>query len=157
VTAGKPQRLFLDSNVITGGILSPWGLDKSLLALCAARICRMILSEVVQHEVENNLIEKLAAGGKQEYVERTLADYSKLLALADPEIVPFPSLIEVQASRHLIRHEADVPVLLSAMASHPDWLITNNTKHFTPLVASKTGLRIVTSKQYFQSLARRIG
>ena len=28
-------------------------------------------------------------------------------------------------------HEADVPVLLSAMAAKPDWLLTHNTKHFT--------------------------
>jgi hypothetical protein len=34
-------------------------------------------------------------------------------------------------SRRLIRREADVRVLLSAMGSKPDWLLTHNTKHFT--------------------------
>ena len=56
-----------------------------------------------------------------------------------PEIVPFQTEAEVIAGRHLIRHAADVPVLLSAIASRPDWLITHNTKHFTPVVARRTG------------------
>jgi hypothetical protein len=30
----------------------------------------------------------------------------------------------IRASRNLIRHKADVPVLLSAMARKPDWLLT---------------------------------
>lgn len=29
----KPLRLFLDSNVLTGGILAAWGLDKAVLSL----------------------------------------------------------------------------------------------------------------------------
>ncbi|SRR6266567_4868414 len=44
------------------------------------------------------------------------------------------SASSVQSSRHLIRHAADVPVLLSAMASKPDWLLTHNIKHFTQAV-----------------------
>src|SRR5256885_6630519 len=35
---------------------------------------------------------------------------------------PYPAEALVRSSRHLIRHAADVPILLSAMASKPDWL-----------------------------------
>ncbi len=45
---------------------------------------------------------------------------------------------------HLIRHVADVPVLLFAMASKPDWLLTHNKKHLTQTVAQRTSLRITT-------------
>jgi AbrB family looped-hinge helix DNA binding protein len=38
LTQERRVRLFLDSNVLTGGIVSPWGLDRAVLALCAARI-----------------------------------------------------------------------------------------------------------------------
>jgi hypothetical protein len=47
VTGQRRIRLFLDSNVLTGGILSPWGLDKATLWLCAAKVCRLVLAEVV--------------------------------------------------------------------------------------------------------------
>lgn len=38
------MRLFFDSNVLTGGIVSRWGLDRALLSLCAARICKLVLA-----------------------------------------------------------------------------------------------------------------
>jgi len=56
VTSRRRIRLFLDSNVLTGGIVSPWGLDKASLSLCAARVCKLVLAEVVRDEVEENLL-----------------------------------------------------------------------------------------------------
>jgi hypothetical protein len=76
-----------------------------------------------------------------------------MLRLTSPELVPYPSKELVVSSRHLIRHAADVPVLLSAMASRTDWLLTHNTKHFTPAVAERTGVRIATPQQFFQTLS----
>jgi hypothetical protein len=61
-----------------------------------------------------------------------------------------------QSNRHLIRHAADVPVLLSAIARIPDWLLTQNTRHFTKGVAERTGLRIATPAEFFRALAKLI-
>ncbi len=69
------------------------------------------------------------------------------------EIIPFPELEAVIAGRRLIRHASDVPVLLSAMEPKPDWLPTHNTKHFTPVVAQRTGLRIATPVEFFRTLS----
>ena len=145
-------RLFLDSNVLTGGIVSPWGLDKAVLSLCAARLCRLVLAEIVRDEVEENLLfhaERLPALDGDELIEH----YRRLVKLTDPEIVPYPEKTLVQSNRHLIRHAADVPVLLSAMSSKPDWLLTHNTKHFTQAVANRTGLRIATPAEFFRTLS----
>ena len=46
-----------------------------------------------------------------------------------------------------------MPVLLSAMASKPDRLLTHNTKHFTNVVAQRTALRIATSAEFFRALS----
>ena len=145
-------RLFLDSNVLTGGIVSRWGLDKAALFLCAARLCKLVLAEVVRDEVEENLLlhsEHLPALEADELIEH----YHRLVKLTDPEIVPYPAGELVKSSRHLIRHAADVPVLLSAMASKPDWLLTQNTKHFTQSVAKRSGLRIATPAEFFRTLS----
>ena len=126
--------------MLTGGIVAPWGLDKAVLSLCAARVCRLVLADAVREEVEENLLvhaRNLLAKQADEVIE----DYRRLIELTKPEIVPFPELGAVLAGRKLIRHEADVPVLLSAMEAKPDWLLTHNTKHFTPVVAHRTGLR----------------
>ncbi len=151
----KPLRLFLDSNVLTGGILAAWGLDKAVLALCAARICRMVLAEYVRDEVEENLLSRAAQFSPAE-ADQVIEDYGKLLKLARPEMVPLPAAQEVARARHLIRHAADVPVLLSAIQAQPDWLLTHNTNHFTPAVAKRTGLRIATPAGFFRALAQEI-
>lgn len=145
-------RLFLDSNVLTGGILAPWGLDKAVLSLCAARICRMVLAEVVRQEVETNLLLRATAFG-DEAARRLVDSYLKLVSLARPEIVPPPAEVEVRRSRALIRHEPDVPVLLSAIRSRPDWFLTHNRKHFDRAVARRTGLRIATPVEFFSAVA----
>jgi predicted nucleic acid-binding protein len=152
VTGGARLRLFLDSNVLAGGILAPWGLDKAVLSLCGAGICRMVLSEVVRQEVETVLLEQAATLGEIE-ARQVVEDYLKLLKLARPEIVPPPPEAVVARSRSLIRHEADVPVLLSAIRSRPDWLLTHNRAHFTEAVARRTRLRIATPAEFFKVLA----
>jgi hypothetical protein len=94
--------------VITGGIVSPWGLDKAVLSLCAARICRLVLAEVVREEVEENLL--LSAGRLcAEEAEELIENYRRLIELIRPESIPYPGADIVQANRHLIRHESDVP------------------------------------------------
>lgn len=151
----KPLRLFLDSNVLTGGIIAAWGLDKAILSLCASRICQMVLAEYVREEVEDNLLKRAASFPPKE-ANQILDDYAKLIKLAKPELIALPSAADVAKSRHLIRHAADVPVLLSAIAAQPDWLLTHNTDHFTPTVAARTGLQIATPGRFFVTLAEGI-
>ena len=148
--------MFLDSNVLTGGIVSAWGLDKAVLSICAARVCKLVLAEVVREEVEENLLlhaERLPALDADDLIDH----YHRLIKLTDPEMVARPAKALVESSRHLIRDEADVPILLSAMASRPDWLLTHNTKHFTPAVARRTGLRITTPAEFFRTLSALFG
>jgi hypothetical protein len=77
--------------------------------------------------------------------------------LTDPEMIARPEWTLVLSSRRLIRHEADVPVLVSAIAGNPDWLLTRNTKHFTPSVAQRTGIRIATPADFFRTIASLFG
>ncbi len=152
MTRGRKIRLFLDSNVLLGGIISPWGLDKAALSLCAARVSKLVLAEVVRDEVAENL---LLHGQRLQpaEAEKLMESYRRLIQLADPEVIPYPSRERVLSSRHLIRHAADVPVLLSAIAGKPDWLLTHNTRHFTPAVGQRAGLRIATPAEFFRRLS----
>jgi len=152
VTSRRRIRLFLDSNVLTGGIVSPWGLDKASLSLCAARVCKLVLAEVVRDEVEENLLLHAERLPSME-ADRLIEDYRRLIKLTNPELVPYPDDDLVGSSQHLIRHAADVPVLLSAVASKPDWLLTHNTKHFTKTVAQRTSLRFATPAEFFRALS----
>lgn len=152
MTAPRRLRLFLDSNVLTAGIVSSWGLDKAVLSLCAAKVCRLVLGEIVRDEVEENLL--LHAGRLPSLdADQLIEDYRRLIKLSHPEIVPYPDKDLVRASHGLIRHAADVPVLLSAMAAKPDWVLTHNTRHFTKVVAQRTSLCIATPAEFFRALS----
>lgn len=140
-------RLFLDSNIIVGGATAPWSFDRVVLKLCAARVHRMIYAEAVKVEVERFLL----AYAEEHAADWLLTEYDKFLRLARPEEVPYPTRDEVAASRTIIRHAADVPVLPSAVRTRPDWLLTNNTEHFTPTVAARTGLRIADPETFIRT------
>jgi predicted nucleic acid-binding protein len=145
-------RLFLDSNVLLGGIVAEWGLDKAVLSMCAAKIARLVLAEAVRDEIEENLVihaQRLPAPEADKLIE----NYRRLIDLTSPEIVPYPDSADVRTARNMIRHEADVPELLSAIAAQPDWLLSHNTKHFTAAVAPWTGLKIATPIKFFRTLS----
>ncbi|PYV35586.1 MAG: hypothetical protein DMG09_19345 [Acidobacteria bacterium] len=85
----KQLRLFLDSNVLTGGIVARWGLDRAVLSLCAAKICRLVLAEAVREEVAENLLLHAPRLDAPE-AQQLLDDYTRLIELAQPEVVPYP-------------------------------------------------------------------
>jgi hypothetical protein len=112
----------------------------------------LVLAEVVRDEAEENLLihsRRLPPVDSGPLIE----DYRRLLRLTNPELVPYPEEGLVRRNRNLIRHAPDVPVLLSAMASKPDWLLTHNTRHFTKAVAQRTSLRIATPADFFRALS----
>jgi predicted nucleic acid-binding protein len=150
VSGQRRIRLFLDSNVLRGGIVSPWGLAKATLSLCTAKACKLVLAEMVRDEVEGNLL--LHAERLPSDADQLIDDYHRLIKLTNPELVPYPDKHRVRSSRNLIRHEA-VPMLLSAIASKPDCLLTHDTKHFTKTVAQRTSLRIATPAEFFRELS----
>jgi hypothetical protein len=43
-------------------------------------------------------------------------------------------------------------VLVAAIKSQPDWLVTKNTHHFTKAVAQRTGLKIIHPDQFIKVL-----
>lgn len=155
MNAKRRLRLFLDSNVLTGGLIAVWGLDKAVLSLCAARVCRLVLAEAVRDEVEENLLLHASALSASA-ADQLIQDYNRLLRLTKPEIVPYPSKTLVDSNLHLIRHAPDVPLLLSAMASRPDWLLTHNTRHFPKVVGERAGLRIATPAEFFREISETL-
>jgi hypothetical protein len=78
-----------------------------------------------------------------------LAEYTGLIKLARPELVPYPGEAAVLAARRLIAQEADVPVLLSALTAKPAWY-----KPGTAQVAQRTGL--TAPVEFFRQLAQGI-
>jgi predicted nucleic acid-binding protein len=46
----------------------------------------------------------------------------------------------------------DAPILAAVLASQADCLVTGNTRHFTPEVARRARIRIVSATGYLEEL-----
>ncbi len=143
-------RIFLDSGVLLEGLLAPWSASRALLILSRRSVFKIIVARYVQGEVEDNLLELLVPNPR--LANETINAYSTLLRLLKPEFIPLPTKQEVDRHRHLIRHQADIPVLVSALKAAPDWFLTTNTRHFTKQVALRTQLKIVTPQELIISI-----
>lgn len=144
------QRLFLDSGVFLEGLYAPWSVSRAILIHARRGAFTIILAEYVRGEVEDNLLALLTTDPS--LAAETIDAYDTLVRLLKPETVPLPSSEEISRYRHLIRHQADVPVLVSALKAAPDWLLSTNTRHFTRQVAARTGLKITTPQAFLQSM-----
>lgn len=149
-------KLLTDSNVITDGLVSRFGQSKAVLALCAAKTCRLVLPEIVRLEVEHNLLKFIDRFGEKQ-TESLIADYQGFIKLARPMRVPLTDKERIKQNRHLIRHASDVPVILAAIDSQPDWIITKNRDHFTDKVSETINLRIASPVEFFEYLIDAFG
>ena len=129
--------LFFDSSALFAGIVSANGASRALLLLAEVGQIRVAVSEQVIVETERALARK---------APRWLPDYREALRASRLRIVSLPTKAEITANRHIISHHADVPIIVAAMKSQTDFLVTLNRRHFIddPQVAVLSGLRIGT-------------
>jgi len=140
-----PPRLFVDSGVVIDAVVAEWSVPRCIFVLARSGIFKIVLAEAVRLEVETDFLRRL--GNDKVLGTKILNAYTRLLRLVRPERVPLPPADQVAESRHLIRHEPDVPILRSAINAAPDWLVTTNTRHFTPAVALRCGIKIITPRE----------
>src|SRR5437764_7275779 len=108
----KPK-LLRDSNVITDGLVSRFGQSKAVLALCAAKTCRLVLAEIVRLEIEHNLLKFIDRFGEKQ-ARSLITDFHRFIELTRPVHVPLADRERIEQNRHLIRHASDVSVILAA-------------------------------------------
>jgi predicted nucleic acid-binding protein len=128
------RRIFFDANVIIAGSMSRGGASRALLMLAEAGMFRMIVSRQVLDEVERNLRDKMP---------KALPVMAELLSFIAPEIVDDPPAAELERWHGQIENK-DAPILEAAIRAEIDFLVTLNSRDFTPYVGSIAGLTIVS-------------
>ena len=140
------RRVFFDANVIIAGSMSRRGASRALLTLAEAGMFRLIVSRQVIDEVERNLRDKLP---------EVLPLAAEMLSHAAVEVVanPLPETFV-----HWVDHieEKDAPILEAALQAKVDYLVTLNSRDFTPQVAARTGLRIVSPAELIEAIRSAI-
>jgi hypothetical protein len=155
----RPVRLFLDAGVIVEGCLGVWGAAKALLILATMRTrYTVVLAEAVEREVQRTFARK-TAGLDAAAAAAIMQDLVGWLARIRIERHPSPTdaLLREHAPTVLpaLRHVNDLLAVVTAMQAQPDWVISTNTAHWTPDLAARTGLRIVTPQEFLAELRLR--
>jgi hypothetical protein len=155
--SSESLRIFLDSGVILEGCYSQWGASKGVLILAAQRRrdIRIVLAEVVEREVRRDLALALAHL-PPERAALIQGGFEGWLSRVNIEHYPMPSEHEILSHcaqiMPALRHENDVPVVITAMLTRPDWVLSTNTRHWNAELAQRTGLRIATPQHFLVQL-----
>jgi putative PIN family toxin of toxin-antitoxin system len=121
----RAVRVFLDSNVILSGLLSDRGAPRIILDILSLNLSFIagITGRYNIIEIERNLRAKLP---------EAIPVYKEYVAKLNLRIIPVPALEEVKKYTGATSPK-DVPVLVSAIKSKADYLITGDKKDFGKL------------------------
>jgi putative PIN family toxin of toxin-antitoxin system len=137
----KVVRVFLDSNVILSGLLSERGAPRIILDLLALKLPFLVGSTGRYNliEIERNLKKKMP---------EILSVYKRYLPKLSLKIIPLPRIEELRQFSGKIA-EKDVPILVSAIRSKADYLVTGDKQHFQKLKSKNDySFKIVTPSEF---------
>jgi hypothetical protein len=155
--ATSPRRLFLDAGVVIAGCLLPWGSSKAVLVLATLREhYTVVLAEPTEREIRQAIARRARTGTAQD-VDAVLQSFLGWLQRVRLEPWPRPTREEVDA--HLptvlpvLRHRNDLDGVVRAMQARPDWVISANDIRWSPALAARTNLRILTPRGFLSYLS----
>ena len=139
-------RIFADANILIAGADSRSGASRAVLLMAEIGLFTLVVSRRVLDEAERNIRAKLP---------RALPNFAEQMSYLNLEIVPDP-LVTDSAEWEAIIETNDAPILAAAVIANVDRILTLNTKDFTPEVAEKCGIPILTQEQFIQDIRRII-
>jgi predicted nucleic acid-binding protein len=145
----KVVRVFLDSNVILSGLLSERGAPRILLDLLSLRLPLLIGSTGRYNliEIERNLKRKMPS---------LLFLYKAYLPKLNLKVIPLPRPEDIRDFSGQIA-EKDIPVLISAIRSKADFLVTGDKQHFGKMKElDKYPFHVLTPSEFIDSILPEI-
>ena len=141
----KVVSVFLDSNVILSGLLSERGAPRILLDLLSLGLPFLVGATGRYNliEIERNLKKKMPS---------LLFLYKSYLPKVNLKVIPLPRPEEVRDFSGKIA-EKDIPVLISAIRSKVDYLVTGDKQHFGKMKElDKYPFHVVTPSEFLDSI-----
>ncbi len=145
----KVDRVFLDSNVILSGLLSERGAPRIILDLLSLRLSFLIGSTGRYNliEIERNLKNKMPS---------LLVLYKAYLPKLNPKVIPLPRPEDIRNFSGQIA-EKGMPVLISAIRSKRDFLLTGDKQHFGKMKElEKYSFHVLTPSEFIDSILPEI-
>jgi predicted nucleic acid-binding protein len=145
----KVVRVFLDSNVILSGLLSERGAPRILLDLLSLGL-PFLMGATGRYnliEIERNLKNKMPS---------LLFLYKAYLPKLNLKVIPLPRPEDIRDFSGQIA-EKDIPVLISAIRSKADFLVTGDKQHFGKMKElDKYPFHVLTPSEFIDSILPEI-
>ncbi len=145
----KGVSVFLDSNVILSGLFSERSAPRILLDLLSLGLPFLVGATGRYNliEIERNLKKKMPS---------LLFLYKSYLPKVNLKVIPLPRPEEVRDFSGKIA-EKDIPVLISAIRSKVDYLVTGDKQHFGKMKElDKYPFHVVTPSEFLDSILPEI-
>ena len=145
----KVVSVFLDSNVILSGLFSDRGAPRILLDLLSLGLPFLVGATGRYNliEIERDLKKKMPG---------LLFLYKSYLPKVNLKVIPLPRPEEVRDFSGKIA-EKDIPVLISAIRSKVDYLVTGDKQHFGKMKElDKYPFDVVTPSEFLDSILPEI-
>jgi len=145
----KVVSVFLDSNVILSGLFSERGAPRILLDPLSLGLPFLVGATGRYNliEIERNLKKKMPS---------LLFLYKSYLPKVNLKVIPLPRPEEVRDFSGKIA-EKDIPVLISAIRSKVDYLVTGDKQHFGKMKElDKYPFHVVTPSEFLDSILPEI-
>ncbi len=121
----KTPSVFVDANILFAACASRTGASHAVLSFAEIGMLRLVVSRQVLDEAERNLQRKFPEG---------LPILTEWLVNIAPTILEDPIFNQYERWLPIIEAK-DAPILEAAVQFAPDYLLTLNSKDFTPEVA----------------------
>jgi predicted nucleic acid-binding protein len=145
----KVVRVFLDSNVILSGLLSERGAPRIILDVLSLKLPFLIglTGRYNLIEIERNLKNKMPG---------LLVLYKAYLPKLNLKVIPLPRPEDIRDFSGQIA-EKDIPVLISAIRSKGDFLVTGDKQHFGKMKElDKYPFHVLTPSEFIDSILPEI-
>lgn len=134
--------VFVDANILIAGSASRTGASRVVLAQAEYGMIQLVVTRQVLMETERNIRLKFP---------EILPVLSEFLIHLNIQVLDDPDLEQYGRWLPLIE-EKDAPILEAAVQCAPDYLLTLNSKDFTPAVAEATGLVILSPGEFVERI-----
>ncbi len=144
--------VFVDSNVLIEALFLPGHPAVAVTTLAINGQIDLIACEIVIQDIEDEILERCQKIGNCSIIDlwHTFQNEIRIRVEKDP-----PEHLVLETYRKfmpVMRHEADIPVLASAIQIGATIILSGNTEHFNDLVSERCGIKIMTCAEFCSQL-----
>ena len=133
-------RVFIDTNVLIAGLLSPAGASAAIRDLGETEEILLVLSRQVLVEADRVISTKFPL-----FLDR----YRIFIKNLNPLLAEDPLAAQIQEAEAVIHDPDDAPILAVVKRARVDYLVTLDTRHFhTPKVRAFLPIPILTPAEF---------